>query len=198
MKKIYILILLFVTYNNIAQQIVNIKTFNVGNSSDYNKYYKDIDNYFLPFLGSWKNVNGNLTFKVTLFKFEQAPWFDPSEPEFYMDEIRGHFMLIQNEGLSTENIIYRSDTFYPNTTIITDARDVILGNSTNGIEFYGSISDNTIINWIRPKTGRLKMTIVDDGSGVINANWLVYKLDNIQLSGEPTFNIPKNTVLTKQ
>jgi len=96
MKKYILLITVisFSFFNCKAQQIVNINSYNTV--PDEGKYFKDINNNFANFTGTWSSTNGNLTFKIMLVKAEQMPNPSPDNPTHYKDEIHGHFIMIQD------------------------------------------------------------------------------------------------------
>lgn len=191
MKKIFIiLIIVGTTVSCKAQTIVNINTFNQGDNAG--KYFKDIDNYFTPFLGTWENTTGNLTFRVVLYKTIKKPLGYPIE--FYMDEIEGRFFLIENIGTPTETIIHDSVKYYPQSG--QTSTNVIHGNSTNGINFVGGIEDNSVDeNTIGILRGKLIMEILNTGSTPLQAQWNVKK--QVRIVGFE-FNIPTDIILTKQ
>jgi len=90
MKKINILIVFIITLNCKAQSpIIDIDTWN-GDSQE-NAYYKDINNYFNDFEGTWLYTNGNNSFKIILEKKTMA-----YTGKFYMDYMIGEYQYIEN------------------------------------------------------------------------------------------------------
>ncbi len=191
MKKIIaILILTTATISCKPQEIVNINTFNQGDNSG--KYFKDIDNHFTPFLGTWENTTGILTFRVILYKTAKNPRGYPTE--YYMDDIEGRFLLIENVGTLNETIIHDSVKYYPQSDQTSE--NVIIGGAGDGITMGASIQDNSVdenVMGILP--GSLTMEILNTGSTPLQAQWSVEK--GVHIVGFE-FNIPTDIVLTKQ
>ena len=66
---IYLFIINIITFTSCkAQQIVDYTTFNDGNNEG--KYFNDLNNNFVPFLGTWEHQSGNQIFRITLWKEE--------------------------------------------------------------------------------------------------------------------------------
>ncbi len=188
MKKI-IVILIIATISCKAQEIVNINTFNQGDNTG--KYFKDIDNHFTPFLGTWENTTGILTFRVILYKTTKKPLGYPTK--YYMDKIEGRYLLIENIGTPNETIIHDSVKYYPQSDQTSD--NVIIGVS-GGTIMGGDIDDNSVdenVMGILP--GKLTMEILNTGNTPLQAQWSIAK--RVHIVGFE-FNIPTNIVLTKQ
>ena len=116
MKKIIILLVVIDGYNAAnTQQIKDLKYFYTDKNkyfpSSFNLnrvYYKDLNNYFTPFLGQWKSTTGNQTFVVTLWKETKRPTKENNDIVFYCDEIFGHYQTFQDYGLHTQTLLYIS------------------------------------------------------------------------------------------
>jgi hypothetical protein len=78
-----------------------------GTRSKVGAYYKDVDNLFSKFEGSWKYTNGNESFTITLQK--KTSYYEP-EDQNYIDIIIGEYKYIDNNGVTTVNTL-------PNLTI---------------------------------------------------------------------------------
>lgn len=122
MKKILISTMLFLTSITFSQTVKNLTAFytdnrpNTANEFIPPIYYKDINNNFNLFLGTWISQIGANTFVVTLWKETKLPAKDRNdEILYYRDEIFGHYKLVQNYGLSNETIIYTSQINYLNS-----------------------------------------------------------------------------------
>ena len=73
-----ILILILFCSNSFSQTVKPLSSFNPEVlTGEFHPvyYYKDISNYFTPFLGQWKYVNGNKTFILTLWKETKYPFY---------------------------------------------------------------------------------------------------------------------------
>ena len=208
MKKIIVVLVVFMGYNTAkAQQIKDLKYFytdNVyGQSSNSitfgRKYYKDLNNYFNPFLGQWKSTTGNQTFVVTFWKETKRPTKQNGEVLFYSDEIFGHYQIYVDYGLSTQSLLYTSQINIGNMSQIWDT--VILGNAINPFEFYGSIHDVVGIplnvDFPQGVEGSLSMTI-NSSTSPLTAQWKITRSSGMRRTNQPsTFTIPTNVVLTK-
>ncbi len=192
MKKTLTILLLTLTILSCkAQTIVNLNTFNQGNNSG--KYFKDIDNHFTPFLGTWENTTGNLTFRVILYKTIKKPFGSPVE--FFKDKIKGCFLLIENAGMPNETILHNSVKYYPQSGQTSES--VILSDTINGVDLFGWIDDNSVDeSTIGILSGRLKMKIINTGSSPLQATWKVYSKGMTIVGFD--FNIPTDIILTKQ
>lgn len=184
--KILILSLLFI--NCKAQTIVNINTYNSGNNSG--KYFKDLDNNFQSFIGTWESTNDNITFRVILSKDEQMPMGSPVK--YYMDRISGSFKIIQNANMPNEVIIHDSVKYYAISNTTTNS--VIYASSFGPNTLTGHIENNCANNGDDFITGFLKMNITNPGSLPALAHW---KIKSRPLQQNESFNIPTDIILTK-
>ncbi|MEE9349531.1 MAG: DUF6705 family protein [Flavobacteriaceae bacterium] len=182
MKKA-ITILIIIVFASCKAQEVNINTLNQGDNTG--KYFKDLDNNFQPFIGTWDYVYGNTTFRVLFYKTEMK-----SFGSYTMDVIEGSFLIIENADTLNENIIHNSIIFYPNSG--QTSTSVIWGVSTDAIILNASIDDNSIDFSTGILNGKLTFEIINNSN---QAQWTVTKTINIE---GHEFNIPTNTILTKQ
>ncbi len=175
------------------------KSYNPNNLAFNPVYYKDIYNYFTPFIGDWKYQYDNKTFIVTLWKETQSPTyinFDPNNGvQYYTDGIYGHYKLYQDFGLPTQQLIYTSEmtvisdpTNYRKTEIISDA---ISPNKLSGI-----VLDLVNVTSYKYNKGYLEMTINPPASP-LTAIWSVSITESLDPDLPDTLNIPTNIILTK-
>ena len=210
MKKLIILLVVIMGYNTtIAQQVKDLKYFYTDNNmyspsswSINRVYYKDVNNYFTPFLGQWKSTTGNQTFVLTLWKETQNPTNDRNgEVLFYSDNILGHYVIYQDYGLSTQTQLYTSQinignssqiwpsvfsgkVVYPNQNKLSggiyDVNATPLNPTKYPMGFQGSVT-MTINNTTTPPT----------------AQWRVVHDGFTRTSQPKNFVIPTNVILTK-
>lgn len=189
MKNYITALILFLLFINCkAQTIVNINTFNNGNNSG--KYFKDLDNNFQNFIGTWENTTGNITFRIILEKNEQVPMGNPVE--YYKDRISGSFKVIQNANTPNEVIIHDSLKYYPTSN--TSTNNVIYASVYDNVTLSGHMENNCANNGDTFILGRLTMIITNLGSLPSQANW---KIKSRPLEEGESFNIPTDIILTK-
>ena len=192
MKSRLLLIFTILIFNIVnAQQIVDVSEYVNQINEVPNKYYKDLNNIFSNYIGTWENTTGNSTFRVTLWKVEKVKY--PIGKNVYMDEIHGKFMMIQDAGQPNETILYRSDKEFLNTgsywtDIIQD-----MPTTTNGIG--GGIFDNcmAIEGDYRLRSFSFRM---DYTTTPVSAHWKVKYLPETHPS-EPPILIPTDLILIK-
>lgn len=191
--KAYLVVILIALSNNYlkGQETVDLMQYNIGDNG--NKYFKDLNNYYTPFIGTWEYTNGNETFRVVLWKVARHQSI--TETNSFMDEMHGKFSMIQNAGLPNETIIYRSDKNLPNSTSPWPNVIQISGGIAN--EIGGAFIDNCIL----PTTDKTfiigKLEINLNATSPLTANWKVIDLKGLRLSNYPNFRVPKDIVLTK-
>ena len=202
MKNIIIrLVMLFVSITFYGQQVqvVDLEDFYIKNynSNLVTYYYKDINNYFTPFIGTWTYVDGDKTFVVKLLKETKVPYLS-KKPKMYRDEINGHYKMIQNYGQPNETVLYTSQINIG--TSITPWQTVILASAINNNIMSGVIFDVAgALNTSYPTgvRGQLVMTI-NDFTNPLTAHWKVTLPMGMRGSDEPsTFTIPTDIILTK-
>lgn len=189
MKTIYTFILLnlfFITCK--SQQTYDLNSFSLSNP-EYGRYYKDLQGCLNQFVGTWKNVTGNKTFKITLYK-EEKHNFDI----YYMDIICGDYEMIENEGQPNETVLYKSKKIIGTTgNYFTPA--IRTRGACAGIG--GTIIDNTtmtITNMGNLITGNLSFYLTSTNT----AQWKVDILEGLRVQGTTAFSLPMNLVMTKQ
>ncbi len=178
-----------------TQMIKPLSNFYKNIIYDYEVYYKDTNNYFTPFLGDWKYVDGNKTFIVTLWKVTKSPFTNNYGVTYYTDGIYGNYRMVQDYGLSSEMTLYTSAVNFPGAA--QQRVTVILADSTINNTLSGIILD--VAGPYDPQNpigtnDFLKMTI-NAGSSPLTAQWKVSPDEG--LSGSIPISIPSNVVLTK-
>lgn len=68
MKQIFLIVLFIIIYNVNAQQIINLEDHGKYRHYPQNAYFKDINNYLNPFIGTYIYTNGNTSLKIVLDK----------------------------------------------------------------------------------------------------------------------------------
>lgn len=193
---LYILLFLITFFSCKAQEIVNINTFNQGNNEG--KYFKDLNNVFSNFLGTWEHQNGNIIFRVTLTKITKEEYKNGNRPSFYWDKIKGHFEKVEIDANGRETIIYTSQKKMGQT--VTDWPHSIYGGTSDGVGLSAQIYDNSInpVGDYFHITGKLKCEIIPN----INPKQMTWKVtlpQGMYGTDQPTtFNIPTDITLTKQ
>ena len=197
---IYLFIFNIITFTSCkAQQIVDYTTFNDGNNEG--KYFNDLNNNFVPFLGTWEHQSGNQIFRITLWKEEYNENENGNRPSFFWDEIKGHFEMVEigQSGEQLETTIYTSQRKIGQSN--TDWFPVIDGASNNGINFEGLIYDNSVPydpSYITGVRGNLILIIIPN-SQPQQMDWKVTLPQGMYGIDQSTeFNIPTDIVLTKQ
>ena len=202
MKNKTTILFLFLTTIVFSQNIKPLASFYTENQpSNANQvltpvYYKDISNYFTPFIGTWTYQNGVNTFVVTIWKVTQEPVRNDQNSGilYYTDELFGHYKLIQNFGLPSATVLYSSEINYLNSS--TSIPTVIYGTSNIPNELTASIYDintSSLDNYFGKK-GSLKMIITDIDP--IIATWKILGAEEINQN--INFIIPTDILLSKQ
>lgn len=189
MKTIYTFILfnlIFITCK--SQQVYDLCSFD--NTARDGRYYKDLQGNLNSFIGTWKNITGNKTFKVTLWKMEKEDY----NGNYFMDGVHGDYEMIQDEGQPNEIILYKSKKLVGNTGQYFTPSIVVRGSCRNSIG--GVIMDNTAMTNTNVKyvTGNLSFSLNPNNT----AHWKIDILEGIKIQGTPTFQLPMDLVMTKQ
>lgn len=180
--------LLFV--NCKAQTIVDINTYNQGDNS--NKYFKDLNNNFTDFIGTWEYTSGTTTFRVVLWKEAKRQLL--SDNNSFIDNINGKFLIIENLNMINEEIVCNSIRFFSESNQTPSF--VIQGKAGNNYIASGSIEDNCVDNGNSLLNGFFTITISNLGSTPLSAHWVV-KSERPLNTGE-SFTIPTDCILIKQ
>jgi len=160
-------------------------------------YYKDVNNYFTPFIGTWIYQNGNQTFIIRFWK-EAKVDYTAEAPKYYTDELLGHYKLVQNYGQPNEQIIYTSQKNIGNS--ITPWPTIVMANQP--IEplimsgFVYDVAGALNPNYPTGVKGNLDMRINPANPNM--AQWKVTLPQGMRGMDQPsTFTIPTNVTLTK-
>ena len=155
-------------------------------------YYKDVLDYFTPFLGTWTAQVGTKTFVITIWKETQKPIKENGSVLYYVDGVFGHYKLVQNYESPTEITVYTSEMNYINSP--TPMPTGMYMSSTRLNILGGSIYDvNLMAEDFHLSRGDLSIE-VDSG----NPNSAIWKVSKDGGLGQTNFVIPKNLILTKQ
>jgi len=121
--------LLFSFFAGIAQTTI-VPIFQTTNYGD-NVYFKDVDNNFTPYVGTWKYINGTDTLTIVLQKKEMV--YSPvGTREEYLDYLIGEYKYVKN-GVEKVNTLSALSSNYPN------ALD------------YNLVSDGIVVNAVHPQ-----------------------------------------------
>ena len=161
-------------------------------------YYKDTFNHFTPFIGSWKYVEGNKTFIVTLYKKTKEASYWNDNIAYYMDDIYGHYCLVEDYGLPTETEIYNSQDLTGNRPMEIFSLSPETSYLNIECRIYDVVGANNNPNFGMGMEGNLKITI-NNSTSPLTAQWTVTPIyEKWYKEGEPTsFVVPTNIVLTK-
>lgn len=125
MKNIFLSIILFVTNVFVSHSQITASTpiipLNFPNAFDYkitdsNKYFKDVYNTYNPWIGTWKYVNGNTEFRITIQKVEAV--YIPSGTfnipiNCYRDLLNGGYYYQENGIIKTNHLTYTNQLKAP-------------------------------------------------------------------------------------
>ncbi|MCO6173473.1 hypothetical protein NHF50_00285 [Flavobacterium sp. NRK F10] len=203
MKTIYTLLSLLIInliYSQTIKPISSFYTESLPTTPIDQVYYKDVFNMYDPFVGTWYSQNGNQTFIVTIWKQTKYPSDNSSKPLYYMDNLFGHYKLVENYGSLNEEIIYTSETTYLNSSqlinTIINGDSIEFNKMTAIIYDINTRSDNFMYYF--GKKGYLIFTI--DANSSNSAHWEIENANEENMTGIPTpaFIIPTDIILTKQ
>jgi len=207
MKKIALyLFICFVSFTTQAQTIRPLSAFYTDTQNYSNDdtiliqpvYYKDTYNHFAPFIGSWKYVEGNKTFIVTLYKVTKKPITHNDNIIYFMDYIFGYYRLVEDYGLTTETEIYNSQDLSGNRPMEIFSISTATTYLNIKCSLYDVVGANNNPNFGMGMEGDLKITI-NNSTSPLTAQWTVTPIyEKWYKEGEPTsFVVPTNIVLTK-
>ncbi|MFD2907940.1 DUF6705 family protein [Flavobacterium ardleyense] len=113
MKNIFytLFIGLFFSFSN-AQTIVDMAGKRQNEHYENGTYYiKDINNYMLPYLGTWKYVDGNKEFRITLTKVtKHHVVYTDYNINHYIDGLRIQYQKYENGQLIYNSIVRQNPT----------------------------------------------------------------------------------------
>jgi len=109
MKNIIITVIIIFSFATANAQIIST-TIDIDNGISFhnsitNAYYKDVQGFMTPFVGTWLYTNGNTSFKIVLTKYSME-----YTGEFYIDYIAGEYQYIES-GVEIRNTLSNTDSF---------------------------------------------------------------------------------------
>lgn len=105
MKRIIFAVLITIICSSVSSAqspIIDIENHSFRNSIS-NAYYKDINNYLDPFVGTWLYTDGNIQIKIVLTKRTMV-----YTGKFYRDALGGEYQYIEN-GTELVNTLDNTD-----------------------------------------------------------------------------------------
>jgi hypothetical protein len=202
MKKILTILILALFFTNCkAQTEVDLSLYNQVDNN--NKYFKDLNNYYGNFIGTWENTSGNRTFRLILWK--QTKRQVTISNNCFMDRILGRFLIILNAGTSNEQIIHNSVKYFPQSN--TTSESILYGRAINNNRLSGYFedtcasigdSDTPDINTVQNQSiiaGWFRLTLTNNGSIPTTAIWKIKS--ERQLQSNEFFSVPIECVMTK-
>jgi hypothetical protein len=183
MKKIFITICILVFSNIISAQIVRDMVDNpIKDDTKNGTYYiKDVNDYMLPYIGTWKYIEGNKEFRISLTKvtkYHDTKFGD----DYYYDG-----MLIGYQKYENGQLIFNTppDT-YPACSIreFGKLRMTIKDYGRNGCMFPVSLD------------------LISNGNNQYNLKFKIDKFEQRntyfeQHPNEPYFSVPNDIIMTK-
>ncbi len=190
MRKTIILLAAISFFNCKAQTTVNINTYPKQNES--NKYFKDINNNYQNFTGTWESTTGNITFRLILWKVTKDTYH--INLNNFIDRIYGRFLIIQNAGNINETILHDSVKYFPQNGYTSDV--ILFAYATEPNEFGGSFTDTCANGGNGVLEAVFSLEILNLGNAPLQAQWNVKTTSRYLEDGE-SFTVPTDTVLTK-
>ncbi|HET8809140.1 MAG TPA: DUF6705 family protein [Flavobacteriaceae bacterium] len=134
MKNLFFILIFFITTYNVNSQVTLVDLDDWNGMPEENHYYKDVDNYLDPFVGTWVYTNGNTSLKIVLEKKVMA-----ANPYYYEDLLVGEYRYVEN-GVEKINTLPTLTTIYGNqrshnivgNTVISKHQKPECGNCTPG------------------------------------------------------------------
>lgn len=190
MKNIIKIITLLLFISCKAQTIVNVNTYNQGDNS--NKYFKDINNNYQNFIGTWENTYGNLTFRLEIWKNSNIEM--PNESNSRIDLLNAKFSIIKFINTPSEIVLHNSVKYFPQNGYTSN--NVMIAFALNNYSFSGFFTDTCANGGAGVLDASFSFEILNIGNTPLQAQW---KLKSVgQLSSEEFFTVPTNCILIKQ
>ena len=102
MKKILVTLIVFLSFFSVSSQTI-VDMAGQRESSHYKNgeyYLKDVNNYLLPFLGTWRYVNGISEFRITVTKVSKyRVIFSDYKIDYYEDGVLLTYQKYENNDL---------------------------------------------------------------------------------------------------
>ena len=128
MKQLILTMYLLTSINIIAQTEIGIEDATEFGQEGY--YYKDLNNVFNTFEGTYLYTNGNTSFKIILEKMEMSSMND----YYYEDLVIGCYRYVEN-GVEKVNTLDDLDNNYTNgVKYVIDGNNVMVGNELGETE----------------------------------------------------------------
>ena len=168
-----------------SQTIIDMAGEPVNGEMENGQYYiKDVNNFMLPYLGTWKYINGNKEFRITLTK---VPMFHVVFSDYNTDYYKDG-LLIQYQKYENGQLIYNSQIgTYP----------------TGIIKEYGKLNMSFTDYERNGESFPVDLTLFSEMNS--NVEYLKFKIDKFERSNtyydqhpnEPYFSVPNDIVMTK-
>ena len=203
MKKIIFTFLLTIFINVIYSQTTtaNLDELYENNyNPDEVVYFKDLNSFYINFVGTWTYQNGNQTFVLQLWKETKNPYPNSTNPKKYVDDIKGHYKLVENYNTPNETIIYTSQkniglssTVWPSVILARSTADNVLGG-----QIYDVSSNVVNPNYQLGIKGCFKMIL--NPTSPLTCQWSINtcNAEFFDPNQPHIINLPSNVVLTKQ
>lgn len=182
MKQLY-LILIFFWWGCRSQSPV-LPLPGSGARSQQGAYYKDIDNIFNKFSGTWKFQNGQEIFTITLQK--KVMKYD-ADDNIYLDILIGEYAYTNSNGLTIVNTLNNLNQdmapFKNNIggAVITNREELI---NLRGVEMYFRDPERLYLNQY------ILLKFIEGSNGIANRIEVKFRGDTSLLPNE---NSPKST-----
>ena len=189
---------------NAQSQTISLSS-SSARSSIAGAYYKDTENDFISFLGSWKFTNGNKSFYITLSK--KTFYFDTTF-NIYEDLVVGEYRYVENnvEKTNTLNLLFDSaidpyDRNIVGNTVMQKTTAPICSDCEVDEKRLSLMFDDPTIN-VKGLSGEIELRRVDQ-AGVERLKMILRKTGNLILQDGmvpevTSFNVPFGTyILTR-
>lgn len=182
------ILLLFTSTTNAQTNIVDVYD-GVAQDAPAGTYFKDINNTFTKFLGTWKWQDGN---KILTFKIEKVTQYFHQQYGVYEDFIIGNYSYTEDSGTT-----YIVNTITQNIGINNpDLVPLYSGGTLTQLEIkfaftdvgYNKSSCNALFKFLPNSNTQVELKLSNRGGGYISPD----------TPPNPNFSIPNNVVLTKQ
>ncbi|NBL63848.1 hypothetical protein GV828_01395 [Flavobacterium sp. NST-5] len=185
MKNIfYTLLLVFIYSCSNAQIVIDMAGDPVNGETKNGQYYiKDINNFMLPYLGTWRYVNENKEFRITLTKVSQFHVFiADANINYYKDGL-----IIQYQEFENGQLIFSSPTETYATGIIKE---------------FGKLNMSFTDYQRNEEIFPVDLILIPNGNGQYNLKFRLDKFERRntyyqQHPNEPYFSVPNDIIMTK-
>lgn len=185
MKNILITIsFLFFTSNSFSQIVRDMAAEAINNDRKNGAYYiKDVNNYMLPYIGTWSYINGNKEFRIILTKVSMHHVvFQDYNIDYYKDGLTLEYQKYENGQL-----IFESPSNISPSGIIKE-----FGKLNMSFKDYGRYGLMFPVD--------LKLIPISGGAYQLN-----FKIDKFEQRNtyfkehpnEPYFSVPNDIIMTK-